>query len=349
MISIRGLGLEFPSHVWSNEDVIDIVRGHSEDGFEGDLDQTLEQVRFFFAASGAEQRKTLDPDVGETPIKLVRNAVEAALDEAKVTRQEIDILMHVGVGKGFHEPAQAFLTAQACGFDNVECFDVLEACMSWVRGLQLAAALIQSGQAERILIVNSEFHGDKNGPFQKGSFTIRRPDDVWSSFPSMTIGSVATATIVEAGDSDLKFNFVSRPKYADLCTIGTENASLFCQPSPRINKNGALAFTSFGQQLFKIGAQMAARTLEGLALDVDDIKFIFPHTVSKTGWESGMRRFGLHDKAYYLYPQFGNLVSASIPACIGHARDSQSLQKGDPLCGLIVSAGMSAAALSFRY
>ena len=52
---------------------------------------------------------------------------------------------------------------------------------------------------------------------------------------------------------------------------------------------------------------------------------------------------------YHVYPQYGNLISASLPAGLATAIDAGHVRRGDrvAICG--ASAGMSFAVGAFEY
>ena len=52
---------------------------------------------------------------------------------------------------------------------------------------------------------------------------------------------------------------------------------------------------------------------------------------------------------HHLYPEYGNLVSASIPAGLATAIEGGLVRRGDRLAGWVGSAGMSFCAYDFCY
>jgi hypothetical protein len=52
---------------------------------------------------------------------------------------------------------------------------------------------------------------------------------------------------------------------------------------------------------------------------------------------------------HHMYPDYGNLVSASVPAGLAVAIADGLVRRGDRLAGGVGSAGMSFAAYTFRY
>lgn len=338
----------FPSRVLDNEQVIDLVRHYSKDTFQGDLAQTLTQIEKLFRISGAKTRRWLDE--GETPIGLIESAVEGALRAAGLHKNDVDLLIYVGVGKGFFEPGQSYLVAHALGMNRVECFDILDACMSFTRALQIAEGFLRSRRYRRIMIVNGEFNTFEGGALFPCNYRLHGPEQLFHTFASYTIGNAAAATIVSADECQRwVWRFSSRPDLADLCTVPSFGLGLFSNGSDKIGKNGALRFTSFGKELHAHAMAPLVAAMRQVLAEVGDVKWIFPHASSYKEWDMFAQELGLQTKLQHVYPEHGNLVSASIPAGLSIAQERGILQRGDQIAGWVGSAGMSYSAYAFRY
>ena len=97
MMRIESVRAAFPTRKVTNDDVLDLVRRHSESGFQGDLAQALDVIAASLRHSGSETRYWLAD--GERPISLMVRAVEEALSEAGCRKADIDLLVHAGVDR----------------------------------------------------------------------------------------------------------------------------------------------------------------------------------------------------------------------------------------------------------
>ncbi len=279
-----------------------------------------------------------------------RSAVSSALEGAGIDKREVDLLIYVGVGKGFLEPGQSYLVAHALGMDRVECFDILDACMSWTRAIHIADGFLQMKRYRRIMIVNGEFNTVEGGPLFPCNYRLRSAEQIGWTFASYTIGSAATATIV-SGDNDnpWAWRFSSRPDLADLCTVPSFGLGLFSDGAEKIGKNGAFQFTSFGEELHARAFALLVALMREILAQHGELKRIFTHASSFREWDVFAHELGLQDKIHHVYPEYGNLVSASVPAGIAMAVDKGLVQRGDPLAGWVGSGGMSFSAYAFTY
>lgn len=221
--------------------------------------------------------------------------------------------------------------------------------MSWVRAMQLVDNLFKSGSYRNALIINAEFNTHSGGPLYPENLKLRNREQLEYSFPSFTIGEAATATLLIPNESDnFEFYFSTRPDLSDLCTIPLKNYEGFCHPSEKIGKNGIMQFTSYGLDLHNHAHKEAVDVFKKMSKKVD-ISKVFVHASSKKEWEKFGNHVGLADKIHHVYPNTGNVVSASIPVAMSDAIQKGELARDDNVVFWVGSAGMSFSTTRFRY
>jgi 3-oxoacyl-[acyl-carrier-protein] synthase III len=239
------------------------------------------------------------------------------------------------------------MIAKALGFNNAECFDVIDACMSWLRAVSLIDSLFKTGKYKNALIVNAEFNMIEGGPLYPHNFCLAFEDQITYILPSFTIGEAATACLLVPKQSDnFHFNFHSKPELADLCTISLKGYEEFCHPENKIGKNGIMSFTSFGGELHINGQQEIHKVFNKNMKNVD---IVFTHASSKSAWHSYGQKAGIAEKIYHIYQNTGNLVSASVPTAISLAIEENKLKRGDKVLCWVGSAGMSFGTMDFTF
>lgn len=190
---IESVAASLPERKVSNEEVVDIIRFNSKN-FDGDLAKTLRVVKARLERSGLVTRHWLDDD--ERPIDHVDQVVHAALKATALRPSDIDLFIYVGIGGGFHKLGNAYILAKTLGLLHAECFDILDACMSWTRALSLTNSLFKTRRIRNALIVNAEFNMVRGTAGFPENYTLGHPQELDYLYPSYTIGEAASATLL---------------------------------------------------------------------------------------------------------------------------------------------------------
>ncbi len=333
---IRGLGLGMPSRVVTNDEVLALVETESRASLDGKTDKVLSGLRALLHRSGTRERRWRAP--GERAFDFARLAVNQALEEARLKPDEIDLLLYVGVGRGWVEPGMANFFMDAFGMTNATGFDILDACLSWLRALHVAQQFLKNNLYRNILILNAEFNQEYH------DWAIREPDELAFRFAQMTIGESATATILTNEDAGLEpfFAFKTDSKRHDLCkiplpTIGSYNNQERC---PRLDP---LVFFAYSSDLVLAAQEL----IPPLFFDTPELQrrqcdIAFSHSASKPLTDALADRMGIRDQIVNLYPEIGNCVSASLPTAMAIAAQRGVLRHDMQMLLVMGSAGFSA-------
>jgi 3-oxoacyl-[acyl-carrier-protein] synthase III len=345
-MQIASLGYRVPAKAFTNDDVLAYMDRLNPNVARGRKNHYLAIVSKLLERSGARARHWCDKEQGERPVDLILGVMDDALEDAGMKASDIDLLIYCGVGKGFIEPANAYFYANAKGMHTANCFDVTDACMSWVRSLQTAYLMLQSGAAKNAMIVNGEFHLGFHDNWE-----IRGYKSLLHTFPMYTIGEATTATVLTPSDQEWIFDYRSRPEFADLCTIPLPGYEDYVEPTKRIGHNGPHGFVSWGTDLFREAQALMDELIADCIDDPTSKAWYFPHAPSKTAYETGLRKCGVPLEKVYLevYPRFGNIVSASVPVGLSLAERTGALKRGDDIALIPASAGITTSVVQFTY
>jgi 3-oxoacyl-[acyl-carrier-protein] synthase III len=304
-------------------------------------------VRGLLSAAGSQTRYIRDAEKGEKASTFIIGAISEALEKANLKPEDIDLLIYCGVGKGFLEPANAYFYAQKMGMHAL-CFDIVDACMSWIRALEISYEFFKSGRYKHIMIANGEFNIYHGFP---DNLKIKNLRQVEYTFPTYTIGEAATATILSGSEREWKFAYKSLPALADLCTIPMGGWENFVEPTKRLGRNGLYNFVSYGRELFDAARTYLAPLVKELVEDLNDPDIYFPHAASDNAYLAASRETSLPTEKMFaeVFPKYGNLVSASIPVGMDMALKSGMPQRGSKVVFCPASAGMVYSAVRFVY
>jgi 3-oxoacyl-[acyl-carrier-protein] synthase III len=349
---IIGIAGVLPSRRVTNQEITELVGQYSKNDFEGDLPGTLKLIGKLLQKSGIESRHWLAP--GERPMDLMRDAFEKALAQAGIQKKDIDLLIYASVSRGFIEPANSTFVAHALGLDCTN-YDVINACMGWVSSMDMVNDKMKAGAIRHAVIVNMEF-GQLDSPvFSENAYALKSPSELAYRFPALTLGSVATVTILGNESPDnFKFSFKNLPALGKLCTVSLPGWEYFCNEADVAYiapTGGKFQFNSHGQELHDAMVEVP-RIYETHAqrhgIAKSDIHRVFTHTSSPKRWRESCQAIGIADKLHAIGHQTGNVVTASAPLGIADAMEQGNLKKSQFCMGLIGSAGMVFSAMSFN-
>jgi 3-oxoacyl-[acyl-carrier-protein] synthase III len=343
---ISAIAHALPSRRVTNEDLVERVVGRNRGSIpEPDLDELCAYLRSQLARSGANTR--FHRADGEKAIDLGLMAGRRALETAGCAPESIDLLIYTGVGRGFVEPATANVFQSELGLSNATCFDLLDACASWLRGVDVARHLIASGAYRRAMVLNCETNFREYEPPRIGS--LEEMDLLWSGF---TVGEAATATVIESDGPDDGYRTSFRNSGAHIfdCQIPLPHAAQFqnghgwsgAPPMLFVARPDALASAAI-RQLHR--QYWSDAILTGHRYDI-----IFGHSVSVPVSQTVLRALRLSPDCFYeIFPQYGNVVSASLPLAMSLAQADGKLERGDRVLLIMGGAGITTALSTFVF
>ena len=105
--------------------------------------------------AGVDERRWWPEDVSFADAAAI--AGSKALAEAGIRPEQIGIMINTAVSRSYLEPSTAVAIHHQMGLPT-DClnFDLANACLGFLNGIQLAATMIDSGQAEYAVIVDAE-------------------------------------------------------------------------------------------------------------------------------------------------------------------------------------------------
>ncbi len=110
---------------------------------------------WIYSRTGVRERPVARPD--ERLSDFAARAGAAALERAGVEAAEIDLIIVATMTQDELTPNTAPLVAHALGADRAGAVDVGAACTAFLSGLALGASQIESGRAERVLLIGADF------------------------------------------------------------------------------------------------------------------------------------------------------------------------------------------------
>src|SRR5665213_2289978 len=137
-VGILGLGAYLPSKKLTNFDLEKMVETSDE---------------WIRTRTGIKERRVAGT---EKTSELATKAAIAALKDAKISAEKIDLIVVATISPDSNFPSVACLVQKAIGAKKAAAFDVSAACSGYLYALTTAKQYIQTGSAKRALVIAAE-------------------------------------------------------------------------------------------------------------------------------------------------------------------------------------------------
>ena len=272
---------------------------------------------------------------GVDQIGLAARAGRAALGDAGVAAASLDAILHAAAVPYQTIPATAPLVQRALGLPDgaVAAYDVGATCLGFLAALQHAAAMVEAGRWARVLVIASErvsANLDWSDPATAGLFGDGAGAAVVGREPGgLRVGAVALETHPSAHDA------------ARIRAGGTRLGAAAAPEDARFSMDGpalyALTRRRFGP--------FVGQVLDGAGLTMDDVDLIVPHQASPGALRLMARALRVEgDRLVDLSRTQGNLIAASLPVTLDHARRAGRIAPGARVLMLGTAAGVTIGA-----
>jgi acyl-CoA:acyl-CoA alkyltransferase len=290
-------------------------------------------------ASGVVERRYA-PD-GMWSSELAARAAQRAMTAAGIEPRDVDLLIFASASHDVAEPATANMVQLALGCDRAAVMDVKNACNSFLNGLDVAQAFIETGRAPRVVVAT----GECLSPTIK--WDVGGADDLPSRLAALTLGDAGAACVLEASAAPergvLRGAFESDGSHWELSTVLAGGSRYGAAPERmffecRSTKLQHLAVT-------RIPA-LVTDVLMKLDWALEDVALVVPHQVSTSVIERIVSLMGYPlDRCMITLDRYGNTAAASIPFALDLAIEEGRVAAGDKVLLVGGAAGFSAAVI----
>lgn len=269
--------------------------------------------------TGIKERHLSNGKEGTT--YMATHAAEAALENAGITADELDMIIVATVSADTYVPSTSCQVQGAIGAIRATCFDLNAACSGFLFAMNTAYAYIEMGMAKTILIIGAE--------------TLSREVD-WSDRSSCILfGDGAGAAIMRQEEG--KGGLIASVTGSD----GSQGDVLTCKGRGIRNpfhqsKRKKDYLRMEGQAVFRFAVTMVPRCIKQIlkktGYDTEDIKFFVLHQANVRILELIAKRLKVDiDKFPMNLDHYGNTSSASIPILLDELNRNNLLEPGDKI------------------
>ena len=269
----------------------------------------------------------------ETCADMAEKAAKAALENAGVKPEELDLIIASTVSGDYASPSLSCLVQKRIGATCM-AFDISAACSAFMFLLETAAGYFARGH-KKVLLVSSE--------------KLSKLVD-WSDRSTCVIfGDGAGAAVLGEGDSyfDSVFNVTGDDEVIRIPTYAGNSPFSALEPEKPV-------IHMAGQETFKYAVNAIVHDIKTLlernSISPDEVKYVVPHQANKRIIDAASRRLGIpYEKFVVDINKYGNTSSASLPIALDELWRSGELKRGDLVVFTAFGGGLADAACLIRW
>jgi 3-oxoacyl-[acyl-carrier-protein] synthase III len=305
-VSITGLGVCVPERVVTNDDLAQIVDTSDE---------------WITERTGIKERRFASREQAMSDLALP--AAREALERARVTPAELDLVIVATVTPDMMFPTTAALVADALGARDAAAYDLLAGCTGFMYAIAQAHGMIAGGIARKVLVV--------------GGDVLSKILDFEDRSTLVLFGDGAGAVVLERVERGgfLGFELGADGGGGEHLWLPGSGSRHFDEPEKFVKMNGP--------EVFKFAARVlvssAEKVLRECGLTVEDVEVYVPHQANVRIIDHAARKLRIpRERVVVNVDRYGNTSSGSIPLALADAREDGRLEPGR----LVLMTGMGA-------
>lgn len=317
---------------------VDAPRRLSSDEINARLKPTLDRLGIktdmLQDIAGIHARRLWDGDMQASSAATLAGV--KALADAGIDPDKVGLLVNTSVSRDYLEPSTASIVSGNLGLSDLcQNFDVANACLAFLNGMDIASRMIERGEIDYALVVDGE---TADLAYEK---TMERMDHAEltaeqfrNELATLTLGSGAAAMVLARAELA-----PGAPLYRGGVTRAATQWNGLC----RGNLDRMVTDT---RMLMIEGLKLAQKTFIAakiaLGWVVEELDEFVIHQVSKAHTAAFIKAFGIDPKKVLtIFGEHGNIGPASVPIVLSKLREMGRLKKGDRIALLGIGSGLN--------
>jgi len=268
--------------------------------------------------TGIRERRIAAP--GETTCDLAEQAARSAIEAARLTPGDIDLIIVATTTPDRIFPSTACLLQQRLDIHGCPAFDIQAVCTGFIYALDIADRFIRTGGARRALVV--------------GADVMSRITDWTDRGTCVLFGDGAGAVVLEASDEPgiLSSHLHADGQYQDLLMVPAGVSQGYYDKV----QEGKAYVQMQGNEVFKVAVNTLGRivdeTLEANRLPQSAIDWLIPHQANIRIIEATARKLKMPmERVVVTVGEHGNTSAASVPLALDVAVRDGRIKRGETL------------------
>lgn len=328
-LAVLGTGIAMPGSPVSNADLVRFFERWTSgqlSTFVGNLADELGVLRRHLCRDLLSNFEV--PRPGDTNPELSAKAVNAALADAGLRINDVDVLIGHTTSPHTLLPPNTSWTADQLGFTG-QYMELRQACTGFANALTIASSMLQSGSADRVCIVGSETGSvffDVQEALRDRSQLVtaaQMGDGAGAVILSRPVDAPTTGRIDHIYFGNLGQN---KPTAFSLVTGGSSQPYVAETPGPRGFYNAYSLARDSGLELFQKGYE----ALASVGLDGSNVRRFIPHQANGRMGMVLSPLLGIEESRFHNHAiKYGNTGSASTWIGLHSVRSEQLLKPGE--------------------
>jgi 3-oxoacyl-[acyl-carrier-protein] synthase III len=284
--------------------------------------------------TGIRERRHAPPEMATSDMAI--QAAQASLQSAKMTGEDIDLLICCTVSPDYPTPTTACLVQAALGARGA-AVDLNAACSGFIYGFMMAAQFAYLGTYERILVIGADIMSRYANPKDKRTFPLfgdgagavvvtADPNGVPSgqgirSFRLGADGSLGHHLVIPAGGSREPISHESLEEDRQFLVMD-------------------------GQPVFKWAVRQISDAIHEILQDskitIHDVDLLILHQANVRIIDTAVEHLGIsRDRVFVNLDKYGNTAAGSIPLALDEACKQGRIRHGDRILMCGFGAGLT--------
>ncbi|MCX7918712.1 MAG: ketoacyl-ACP synthase III [bacterium] len=323
-VGIVAVGSYVPEKILTNHDLEKMVETSDE---------------WITTRTGIKERRIAAPDQTTSDIAVI--AAQRALEKAKMTAAEIELIIVATITGDVLFPATACYVQQKLGAKHAFAFDISAACTGFIYALSIAKRFIITGMVKNALVIGAE--------------ELSRFTDWTDRNTCVIFGDGAGAVILKPvpdGKGILTEYLGSDGSAADLIFIPAGGAKTPISAEQLEQRQQFIKMK--GNEVFKFAVLAMGKSIKHALADAqihsDQVSLMIPHQANIRIIQSSAERFNIPmEKVYVNIDKYGNTSAASIPIALDEAVQSGRIKENDIIVLVAFGAGLTWGSCVIRW
>ena len=284
--------------------------------------------------SGIRARRFWDEDT--RPSQVAAQAGRKALERAGISGDQLGVVINTSVCRDFIEPSTACLVHGELGLPST-ClnFDLGNACLAFINGMEVAGQMIESGAADYALVVDGEGSRDvTEATIARLQDQDCKAEDFRAQFAALTLGSGAAGMVLARSDLAPEGH-----RFLGCVNDAATEWRHLCEGQRDYMQTDTSGLLTQG---LKLAAKTWQRGREERNWRPGYFDQFVIHQVSHVHTEKLCQTLGIdQERCFKIYQEFGNIGPAGVPITLSKAVEAGQIQTGDRVALLGIGSGLN--------